>query len=1239
MQQRLVDFLLKPFGQIKQSEAPTAFLMFLYSFLIMTAYTVIKPATRSKFMEDLGTDNLPYVLLAAGILTGFIMAAYSRLLAHLPRRCRLAIAQGGIAVFLLVFWFLLRSYQVWWVSAAYYLLVDILAVLLLSQFWTLANIVFDPRQAKRLFGFIGGGASLGGIIGSFLAIKFAKPIGAENLLLFSAGFMVLSVVAVSLVVRREGIGEEMQGAVAGAEKGVGVKEAMQLLRKSKHLRLIALVIGIAAIGAAIIDQQLNSAALAAKGQQAADAITVFLAKVQLWTSTIGFLIQVLLTSRIHRRLGIGFALLILPISFGFTAIVILLNAVLWAPSMARNAVLWAPSMARVVDQSLRYTIDKTTREVLYMPLPADIKFAAKAFVDVTVDCFAKGLAALLLLFLIKEWGLGLAWHKLSYVSIVITAVWIFIALKARHEYQETFRSSIDMHQIKPAEVTAAAADLPTIETLIQELASPEEQRVLYAIDILKSLDKKHLITPLLLYHESPAVRARALSVMSVVRPEISARWLPAIRAMMADPDANVRSEAVGALARMQNQPAGDLVRPLLEDKNPRISLTAAMMLAGSGREEDAARADDVLSGLVSDTRESAVSVRRDFAVAVRQVPIPHFRRLLILLLNDPDPEVAEEAMRSTRKLGATDFVFVSTLISLLRNRRQKSSARELLVGFGERVIPILGHFLRDPDEDIWIRRHIPATIARIPCQPAMDILAEALDEKDGFLRFHVIAALERIHRIKPELSFNRNRIESRIQEESARYAQYRRLYGILFESHIYSKESLVARALAEKLKRSMDRIYRLLSLLHPWKDIAAARHSIEHGDARSRAGTIEYLDNILAGGIRKTLVPLLEDMLPGESPLSSNGNRTNVEAAVRSLINDEDPVVASAAIYFVWQQRLSSFVEDLDRVLATRDTRDRHVIETASWVLQELRAPAQKRRMVWLEPLPSVDLANQMRNLPLFGSVTVDEIFRICDTGRQVRSEPGHLLCREASVPETVQFLLNGRVAVTRPGGETRQIEAPAVLAFQEVLEERPMSESVRTTDMAVCLTLTGEEIQALMADNSNLVPGLFQMLCRDSQAGQAVVKGDPSPRSALPAAGNFNPIEKGLVLKTIPVFSRVSPDEIIALASVTAEMRLTAGSDLFIETDRPAIYALISGELSLEGRPESPIFASPSDVIGTYETLAGINFEYHARIRQDGLALRIDREDLFDLLVQRSALLRQVLGALFRSQSGLRRS
>ena len=75
--------------------------------------------------------------------------------------------------------------------------------------------------------------------------------------------------------------------------------------------------------------------------------------------------------------------------------------------MLLNGALWAPGLARVLDQSLRYTVDKTTREILFLPLPADIKLKAKSFVDVTVDRGAKAAGALLLLVLVKPWGLNL----------------------------------------------------------------------------------------------------------------------------------------------------------------------------------------------------------------------------------------------------------------------------------------------------------------------------------------------------------------------------------------------------------------------------------------------------------------------------------------------------------------------------------------------------------------------------------------------------------------------------------------------------------------------------------------------------------------------------------------------------------------------------------------------------------------------------------------------------------------
>lgn len=78
-------------------------------------------------------------------------------------------------------------------------------------------------------------------------------------------------------------------------------------------------------------------------------------------------------------------------------------------------------------------MDKTSREVLFLPLPSELKYRAKPFIDVTMDRLAKGMGALLILVLIKDWGLGWDWQQLSYASLTMVGLWVLTAMQARKE--------------------------------------------------------------------------------------------------------------------------------------------------------------------------------------------------------------------------------------------------------------------------------------------------------------------------------------------------------------------------------------------------------------------------------------------------------------------------------------------------------------------------------------------------------------------------------------------------------------------------------------------------------------------------------------------------------------------------------------------------------------------------------------------------------------------------------------
>src|SRR5262245_30801120 len=86
----------------RSGERAVALLMFAYSFLAMASHNILKPITKSKFIDQLGSDNLPYVLLASSIFIGVLMHLYGGAIRRLPRQYVIPIAQSALVVLLVL---------------------------------------------------------------------------------------------------------------------------------------------------------------------------------------------------------------------------------------------------------------------------------------------------------------------------------------------------------------------------------------------------------------------------------------------------------------------------------------------------------------------------------------------------------------------------------------------------------------------------------------------------------------------------------------------------------------------------------------------------------------------------------------------------------------------------------------------------------------------------------------------------------------------------------------------------------------------------------------------------------------------------------------------------------------------------------------------------------------------------------------------------------------------------------
>ena len=353
-------------------------------------------------------------------------------------------------------------------------------------------------------------------------------------------------------------------------------------------------------------------------------MTAVLGQVQVYVSGIGFLIQMFLTTRIQRFLGVGFALMLLPLGFGVMAVIILLNAA-----------LWAPMFARVMDKSLRYTVDKTSREILFLPLPDAIKNKAKPFVDVTADRFARALQGLVVLILIAPWGLGLDWQQVSYASLVIMAGWIGMVVVAKRALRERFprdpRRATTSRGRRPAACSGPRRDRDARRGARPPGRTEGAHRYRSA-RVAGKAESRHASPP---QSSVLAAFARGRSWRCDPRGRNSRdRQAATVERLLADPDGEVRAAAVAALTHIRDMEVADLVRPLLSSTDPRIVVTAALALAGTGREHDRSEGERALQRLARQRRAAqAADGRRELAAAIRQFGGVRLHYLLVPLIS------------------------------------------------------------------------------------------------------------------------------------------------------------------------------------------------------------------------------------------------------------------------------------------------------------------------------------------------------------------------------------------------------------------------------------------------------------------------------------------------------------------------------------------------------------------------------------------------------------------------------
>ena len=420
---RVVARVLRPLSKVHPDEAATVVLMTACAFALLTAYYLLKTVREPLILLEGGPEVKLYARAGQILLMIGVVHVYGLL----------ARKVGRIKLLGIVFLFFISNLAVFAILAGtdvpiglpFFLWVGVFSYTVIAQFWALAADIYTEEQGKRLFPIIGGGSSIGAVVGGLFA-KSLVPLGPQ-VLMGTAVIILLACVGLILWIERRAVKAEARGEERHPDEPLSRESAWHLLARDRYLLLIAgLVVclnWVNSSGEYLLDRILVSYAkdVAAHGGNAQQYIGAFKADYFFWYNSIGVALQLFVVSRVFKLVGVRGALFVMPL-FALVAY----GGAVFLPVLA------VMRFVKIGENSLQYSLQDTTRNALYLVTSRVEKFVGKTAVD-TVGVRSGAIMSTIMVFV----GTRLAWSTATFAAINVGLVlaWLAFVVLVRREHR------------------------------------------------------------------------------------------------------------------------------------------------------------------------------------------------------------------------------------------------------------------------------------------------------------------------------------------------------------------------------------------------------------------------------------------------------------------------------------------------------------------------------------------------------------------------------------------------------------------------------------------------------------------------------------------------------------------------------------------------------------------------------------------------------------------------------------
>jgi AAA family ATP:ADP antiporter len=833
-----LERILNRFADVRGREAGVVLSFCGYFFLVTFTFYLLKPVKESTLISFLSPAWWPYADLVTALLIGVVVALNARLLARMPRRTYLTASLLFFIASLLVFWYLFNVHaskeirspvvdpsgmyfflsvqifidNMWpYVVIAFAFWIDVFIAMSVTQFWISVNDVFDPHQTKRLVGLFVTGGLFGGIFGSGVAalVTFARVLRPETLLLVAPALLGLAAVTVNVIYAgQRRIDAKVGDGPVPARARVGILESLRAVRGSRYLLLLAGMLASAMVVGSLINYQFKAVVKNAFETPAEKA--GFIAALFMGILIVSTVVHLAATGRVLKTYGIRWAIVVAP-------------AVLLAGSLTVFAIpaglllVWA-IFVRGSDKLFDNTLSQSVRELLYVPVPADVKYKGKIFIDMFVSKFATGLGAALFwtLYRVRQLayrsdgtmaGALVIVRETGVLALGFLVLWLVMTRLVYREYPGILKKPIRKLHKEGREALDEHVDVDLTMEIFNTIQSAGRSSTLYYMNLFNLVRHRNLTPELkaLLGIKRDEMKARAMDALFDVG---GGGFFPELEEAIADPELQKEIDLVFLLPSYQE---------IMSERLGKI--------VGSESEVDRIEAASSLS---------------------RMAPNEATLQALGQLLQDRSPEVVLYALESAAVHRFPDHV--PLIIPLLANPMVCAEAQKTLAMYGPGIEGLVGPVLQLESEPLDVRRAVPEVLARIGTQRAADILLAELSRHRDDMEAALVEALYKIRTDRPAVRFREKAVRPEVLH------LVRKACDVVLGPPRPEDE---AQAL---LNIRIKRVFDLMTLVHPREDIINVHQNIHLGSARSADYSLESLEVLLDRELKGLLMPLVEDL-------------------------------------------------------------------------------------------------------------------------------------------------------------------------------------------------------------------------------------------------------------------------------------------------------------------------------------------------------------------------------------------